>query len=70
MPHLLSIATALPAHRITQDEVLAILTQAKGKALPPRMADLYERTERYSVVANDLAAVQANVRALARRNAA
>ena len=27
-------------------------------ALPPRMADLYERTERYSVVANDLAAVQ------------
>ncbi|MEM8840896.1 MAG: threonine synthase [Pseudomonadota bacterium] len=31
-------------------------------ALPPRMADLYERPERVSVIANDLATVEAAVR--------
>jgi len=48
------------------------MAQATGvsPALPPRLADLYERTERYAVVPNDLASVQANIRALARRNAA
>jgi threonine synthase len=30
-------------------------------ALPPRLADLYEREERFSVLANDLAAVEAHV---------
>jgi threonine synthase len=39
-------------------------------ALPLRMADLYERTERFTVAPNDLAAVQALVRASVRRNAA
>jgi len=39
-------------------------------ALPPHMADLYEREERFSVLPNELGAVQAAVRAHARRNAA
>ena len=38
--------------------------------LPPHMADLYEREERFTVLPNDLAAVQSAVRAHARRNAA
>jgi threonine synthase len=38
-------------------------------ALPPRMADLFEREERFVVLPNDVAAVQANVRALVGRNA-
>jgi threonine synthase len=37
--------------------------------LPPRMADLFEREERVVVLPNDLAAAEAQVRALARRNA-
>ena len=37
-------------------------------ALPPRLADLFDRQERFTVVPNDLAAVEAQVRALARRN--
>ena len=37
-------------------------------ALPPRMADLFERPERFVVLPNNLAAVQANVRALVGRN--
>jgi len=36
--------------------------------LPPRLADLYEREERYTVLPNDLASIQAAVRAHARRN--
>jgi len=35
-------------------------------ALPPRMADLYDRAERVTVVPDDLAAVEAAVRARAR----
>jgi threonine synthase len=38
-------------------------------ALPPRMADLFDREERFSILPNDLPAVQAAVRALAGRNA-
>jgi threonine synthase len=38
-------------------------------ALPPRFADLFEREERFVVLPNDLAAIKAQVRALARRNA-
>jgi threonine synthase len=38
-------------------------------ALPPRLADLFDRPERFSVLPNDLAAVEAQVRALTRRNA-
>jgi alkylresorcinol/alkylpyrone synthase len=37
MPRLLSIATALPPHPITQDEVMAVLERARGRALPARM---------------------------------
>lgn len=38
--------------------------------LPARLADLYEREERYGVLPGDLGAVEAAVRAHARRNAA
>ena len=38
-------------------------------ALPARLADLYDRAERYTVVPNELAAVQAGVRASIRQNA-
>ena len=38
-------------------------------ALPPRMADLFEREERFTVLPNDLGAVEAAVRALVGRNA-
>ncbi len=37
--------------------------------LPPRMADLFDRPERFTVLPNNLAAVEANVRALVGRNA-
>jgi succinate dehydrogenase / fumarate reductase iron-sulfur subunit len=38
--------------------------------LPARLADLYDREERFSTLADDLGAVEAAVRAHARRNAA
>ncbi|MBB5691282.1 threonine synthase [Roseomonas alkaliterrae] len=38
--------------------------------LPARLSDLYEREERYGVLPNDLAAIEAAVRAHAHRNAA
>ena len=38
-------------------------------ALPARLADLLERTERYAVLPNDLAAVKAHVRQCTRQNA-
>jgi threonine synthase len=37
--------------------------------LPPRLADLYEREEHFTVAPNDLAAIEAGVRAIAQRNA-
>jgi threonine synthase len=37
-------------------------------ALPPALADLLDRPEHYVTLPNDLAAVEAQVRALARRN--
>ena len=43
-PRLLSIATAVPPHRITQAQVLTILAEAKGKALPARMAEILGNT--------------------------
>jgi alkylresorcinol/alkylpyrone synthase len=43
-PSLLSLGTALPDHPITQAEVMAILSRAKGKALPPRMAEILGNT--------------------------
>ena len=46
--------------------------QATGQRppLPARLADLYERPERFSVLPNELAGIEAFVRAHARRNAA
>ncbi len=44
IPCLLSVATALPVHRITQAEILNILEQSKGRALPPRMAEILGNT--------------------------
>ena len=38
--------------------------------LPPRLADLYERPERFSRAPNDLGAIEAQVRAFTQRNAA
>ncbi len=38
--------------------------------LPPRLADLYDRIERYTVAPNNLAEIEASVRAVAQRNAA
>jgi threonine synthase len=38
-------------------------------ALPPRLADLFDRPERFTVLPNDIAAVETQVRALTRRNA-
>jgi len=38
-------------------------------ALPGRLADLFQRAERFDILPNALAPVQAAVRALARRNA-
>jgi alkylresorcinol/alkylpyrone synthase len=40
MPKLLSIGTALPPHKITQDEVMVVLERARGKALPVRMEQI------------------------------
>ena len=38
-------------------------------ALPPRLSDLFDRPEQFAILPNDIAAVQANVRALVGRNA-
>tara|TARA_R110002124_G_scaffold85303_1_gene221312 strand:- start:6345 stop:7394 length:1050 start_codon:yes stop_codon:yes gene_type:complete len=40
MSALLSIATAVPDHRITQKEVLAVLAKARGAALPARLKQI------------------------------
>lgn len=40
----MALGTAVPAHRITQDDVFAILANAKGAALPPRMAEILGNT--------------------------
>ncbi|MEH6791484.1 type III polyketide synthase [Parasphingorhabdus sp.] len=40
MPALLSVATAIPDHRITQAEVLSVMAQARGAALPGRLEQI------------------------------
>jgi threonine synthase len=47
------------------------MQQATGqrRPLPPQLADLFEREERFTVLPNDLGAVEAAVRALVGRNA-
>ena len=61
----IAMATAHPA------KFPNAMRQATGitPALPARMADLYQREERYTVLPNDLGAVQSHIRAFARRNA-
>jgi threonine synthase len=46
------------------------MEQATGHrpALPPRMADLFERAERFTILPNDLGTIEAAVRALVGRN--
>jgi threonine synthase len=60
-----AVATAHPAKF---PEAIERVTGVRP-ALPPRLADLFDRQERFTVLPNDLAAVEAQVRALARRNA-
>lgn len=60
-----AIATAHPA------KFPDAMERATGRrpALPPRMADLFDREERFTVLPNDLVTVEASVRALVGRNA-
>ena len=60
-----AVATAHPA------KFPDAIEQAVGwrPPLPPRLADLYDRAERFLVLPNELGAVEAAVRALTRRNA-
>jgi threonine synthase len=62
----IAMATAHPA------KFPDAVEQATGlrPALPPRLADLYDRPEHFTVAPNNLAAIQALVRAFARKNAA
>jgi alkylresorcinol/alkylpyrone synthase len=53
---LLSIGTALPPHKISQDEVMAVLERARGKALPLRMEQILRNSgieERYLALPPD-----------------
>lgn len=44
MSDLISIATAVPDHLITQSEVLAVLAKARGAALPARLEQILENS--------------------------
>jgi threonine synthase len=61
---IVAMATAHPA------KFPDAMQQATGHrpALPPRMADLFDREEQFTVLPNDLASVEAAVRALVGRN--
>ncbi|HST76556.1 MAG TPA: threonine synthase, partial [Acetobacteraceae bacterium] len=63
---MVAVATAHPA------KFPDAMARATGitPPLPSRLADLYEREERYTLAPNDLAAIEARVRATAQRNAA
>lgn len=43
-PRLLSTGTSVPAHAISQADVLAVLEQGKGHVIPPRMASILSNT--------------------------
>jgi threonine synthase len=77
----IAAARALPCHGGVPVVAMATAHPAKfpdavqratgiHPALPPRLADLFEREERFTVLPNDLQAVEAMVRALAGRNRA
>ncbi len=63
---MIAMATAHPA------KFPDAMQQATGTRppLPSRLADLYERGEQYTVLPNDLAAIQAAIRSFSLRNAA
>jgi threonine synthase len=63
---MVAVATAHPA------KFPEAMARATGitPPLPPRLADLYDKEERYTQAPNDLAAIEARVRATAQRNAA
>jgi threonine synthase len=63
---IVAMGTAHPAK--FPDEVMC--ATGAQPALPPALADLFSRPERYVTLPNDLAAVEAQVRALAHRNGA
>ncbi|MCO6415768.1 threonine synthase [Siccirubricoccus sp. KC 17139] len=66
--HAIPVVVAATAHPAKFPDAVE---QATGRRppLPPRLADLFEREERFSVLPNDLAQVEGFVRAHARRNA-
>ena len=66
--HGVPIVAMATAHPAKFPDVIAHATGIHPP-LPPRLTDLYERPEQFSVLPNDLAAVEAKVRALAHRNA-
>jgi threonine synthase len=67
-PHGVTVVAEGTAHPAKFPEAIERATGIHPP-LPPRMADLFEREERFVVLPNDLAAAEAQVRALARRNA-
>jgi threonine synthase len=67
-PHGVPTVAMATAHPAKFPEAVERATGHRA-VLPPTLADLFHRPERFSVLPNDLAAVEAQVRALARRNA-
>ncbi len=68
VPHIPTIAAAT-AHPAKFPDAMEAAT-GRRPPLPPRLADLYERPERFTRAPADLDAVEAEVRAFALRNAA
>ena len=55
-PQLLSIGTALPANKVSQDDVMGVLERARGKALPLRMEQILRNSgiaQRYLAMPTD-----------------
>ena len=63
------IVCAATAHPAKFPDAMEAATGARPP-LPPRMADLYERDERYTTAPSDLGVIEARVRAFVARNAA
>ena len=68
-PQAVATVALATAHPAKFPDAIEHATGVRPK-LPPRLADLYERSERFLVLPNELGAVQAGVRALTRRNLA
>jgi threonine synthase len=67
-PHRVATVAMATAHPAKFPEAIERATGTRP-ALPPRLADLFQRDERFTVLPNELGAVEAQVRALTRRNA-